>query len=81
MNQRVKTIADEIRRLTPAEREDLFGQLGWYDDGGADGTPEEIDAAWMEEVERRAQSYAQGEIQGIPAEIVIAEMRAKLKHT
>jgi putative addiction module component (TIGR02574 family) len=42
-------------------------------------TPEEIEAAWAEEIERRSAAFKSGAVQAIPAEIVLAEGRALLK--
>ena len=79
MNQRVKILADEINGLTPDERSELMDRLGVLDrDEPDDGTPEEIEAAWMEEVERRIAARERGEVTLIPAEEVIARLRAKL---
>jgi hypothetical protein len=54
MNDRVRAIVEEARKLTPRERLELFDVLEatFVGDEG-DGTPEEIEAAWIEEVERR----------------------------
>ncbi len=64
MNQRVKSLVDEARKLTPDEQWELLRQLHEVveDDEVAGGTPEEIEAAWMEEVERRAAAVARGEL-------------------
>jgi hypothetical protein len=64
MSQRVKALVDEARKLTPDEQWDLLRQLHQVldeDDEPADGTPEEIEAAWIDEVERRAAAVARGE--------------------
>lgn len=62
MNQRVKALVDEARKLTPDEQWELLRQLHEaFDDEPAEGTPEEIEAAWMEEVERRAAAVERGD--------------------
>ena len=56
MNDRVRTILDQARQLTAKERQEL---LDWFEvefasDG--EGTPAEIEAAWLDEVERRIEA-------------------------
>ncbi len=53
MNERVRAIVEETRKLSPEERLELFGLLEVEFSREQDGTPEEIEAAWIEEVERR----------------------------
>jgi putative addiction module component (TIGR02574 family) len=79
MNERVKAIVEEARKLTSDERADLVETLQYeFRDDLADGTPEEIEAAWAEEVERRIKAAERGETTFIPAEEVMAEMQARL---
>ncbi len=80
MNQRVKALVDEARKLTPDEQWELLRQLHEVveDDEVAEGTPEEIEAAWLEEVERRAAAVARGESQLIDADVVFARIQARL---
>ena len=81
MNQRVKTLVEDIRRLTPEERQELMAELSVTfedDDEPADGTPEEIEAAWAEEVERRIAARVRGETQSIDFDTAIAEARRRL---
>jgi hypothetical protein len=62
MNDRVRAIVEEARKLTPQERLELFDQLEvefTADESG--GTPEEVEAAWLDEVERRAAKAERGE--------------------
>ena len=78
MNQRVKTLVEDIRKLTPEERQELMAELSVTmgdDDEPADGTPEEIEAAWTEEVERRIAADARGETIWTPAADVMARLR------
>ncbi|MBX9927150.1 MAG: addiction module protein [Hyphomicrobiaceae bacterium] len=79
MNKRVELIIEEARKLTADEREELFARLAIEFDGEpADGTPEEIEAAWLDEVERRAAAVEKGEMDLVPSEHVFAEMRRRL---
>ena len=81
MNQRVKALVDEVRKLTPEERLELMGHLSQVidDDEPADGTPEEIEAAWIEEVERRIAAHERGETQLIDFDDAIANARRRLE--
>jgi len=80
MNKRVTSIIEEARKLSPAEREELLLRLQHEFDPGADeGTPEEIEAAWVEEVERRVDKAERGETKFVPAEEVHARIRERLK--
>ena len=79
MNKRVDTIMDEARKLTPEERDELVLRLHCeFEDGEPDGTPEEIEAAWNEEVERRTAKAERGETTWVDSEDVIARARARI---
>ena len=56
MNDRVRTILDQARRLTPKERQELLDLFEVEFASDAEGTPEEIEAAWLDEVERRIEA-------------------------
>ena len=76
MNTRVKLIIEEARKLTTEERAELMLRLQHeFDDEAADGTPEEIEAAWMEEIERRVAAFERGETTSRSHEEVMAELR------
>lgn len=79
MNKRVELIVEEARKLTPAEREELFARLQVeFDDDLADGTPEEIEAAWVEEVERRVARAERGETTFVDHNESMLALRARL---
>ena len=79
MNTRVASIIEEARKLTPQEREELLARLRYeFEDEGAEGTPEEIEAAWLEEVERRIAGVERGETTSEPSEIVHDRIRERL---
>lgn len=81
MNKRVKSIIEEARQLTPEEREELLLRLRLeFEDEGAEGTPEEIEAAWIEEVERRIERAERGETTFSPSEDVFARIRERLRN-
>jgi putative addiction module component (TIGR02574 family) len=79
MNERVRAIVEEARKLTPQERLELLDVLeATFGDEG-DGTPEEIEAAWIEEIERR---IAQAEREGtefVDFEQVMARLRQPVR--
>ena len=80
MNARVTSILEEARKLTLDEREELVLRLQVeLDKDESEGTPEEIEAAWMEEVERRAAAFERGETTSRPADEVHARIREYLK--
>jgi Putative addiction module component len=80
MNHRVRTIVEEARKLTPEERRELFDVLeAEFADEASDGTPEEIEAAWLEEVERRIAAAERGEATFVDAEEVLSRMRELIR--
>lgn len=80
MNKRVDMIIEEARKLSPEEREELMRRLPVeLDDEEADGTPEEVEAAWAEELDRRIAKAERGESIGSPAEEVHARVRERLR--
>jgi hypothetical protein len=56
MNDRVRTILDQARQLTARERQELLDLLEVEFASDSEGTPEEIEAAWLDEVERRIEA-------------------------
>jgi putative addiction module component (TIGR02574 family) len=68
--ERAELAAFLVDSLDAAELAELDGDLD-------DGTPEEIQAAWRMEIERRLAQIRSGTVKGIPAEEVFAEMRKK----
>lgn len=58
----------------PQERADLADRL-WI----SVDTPEAVAAAWDAEIERRIAHLDAGEVEAIPFEQVLAELRAKLR--
>ena len=60
-------------QLRPDERVDLAEKL-WV----SVDTPETIAAAWNEEIARRVAQLEAGEVETVPAEQVISELRTQL---
>lgn len=65
MARPVATIQDQIRQLSLAEKEEVLCALLEELDGPPDL---DVDAAWLEEIERRAQEIDSGKVQCIPAD-------------
>ena len=74
MNERVKRLTEEIRKLPPEEQADLMDELLVLTYREPDP---EIDKAWAEEAERRLVAYRRGEIEAIPLEEVMARLRKR----
>ncbi|HUG77140.1 MAG TPA: addiction module protein [Burkholderiales bacterium] len=65
-------------QLSPPDRDELVRALIASIDGEPEGTPEEIARAWDEEIERRVADLEAGRTVGIPADQVLAEIRAMI---
>ncbi|MBU1210393.1 MAG: hypothetical protein KJ587_03850 [Alphaproteobacteria bacterium] len=79
MNERVKAILDDARRLTTAERQELFELLEIeFDREAADASAGEIAAAWMREIELRSERADSRSEVFTPAESVLARMQNRL---
>lgn len=74
MNERVKRLTEEIRKLPPEEQADLIDELIVLTYRKPDP---EIDKAWAEEAERRIDALERGETQTIPYEEVMARLRKR----
>lgn len=80
MNQRIRHIIDEARKLSTGERQDLLDLLNAeFGEDVAAGTPEEIAAAWDEEVARRIERVERGEGKLYDFDEVMAELRVQLQ--
>lgn len=79
MNKRVDTIIEEARKLTLDERAELMRRLPIeLEDDAADGTVEEVEAAWIEEVERRIDKAERGRANSVDLDEVLAKARERL---
>lgn len=73
MSLTAEQIKAEAMKLPPEERADLADWL-WVS-----ATPrEEVKAAWDAEIVRRIHQLESGEVESIPAEEVLAKLKAKL---
>jgi putative addiction module component (TIGR02574 family) len=68
----VQQIVNEARQLPREQMSELFDLL--LAESFAQPDPE-IDAAWREETRRRVTEIRSGQVQGIPGEQVMAEVR------
>ncbi len=73
MARKAEELYKEALALSAEEREELKRLLSMQADSG--WASPEIEQAWMEEIERREQAYANGEVQLIPADEVFRELR------
>ena len=75
MSRAVSEIEQEIRALPDAEKERLLRALLEELDGPPDVGAEQ---AWLEEIQRRSREFDAGLVETIPADQVLADLRAKL---
>jgi putative addiction module component (TIGR02574 family) len=69
MNERVKKLSEEIRRLAPDEQAELVLAI-------RDPDPN-VEQAWAAEAERRLDAWERGETDAVPAEDVIDRLRSR----
>lgn len=74
MSISIESIEAQAMKLSPDERADLADRL-WISVAEQD----DIDAAWDAEIERRIAQLDAGEVERVPWETVIADLRAQLK--
>ena len=71
------SLLEQAKTLSTSDRELLAIRL--YESLlPAEGTPEEIAAAWHQEIHDRLDQYDRGEVNAIPADVVFAELTARL---
>ena len=76
MTALLEKIEQEARTLSREDRERLVSDLL----AGLDGAPlSETDQAWIEEAERRYDSWKAGRTEAVPAREAIGEMRKRLR--
>jgi putative addiction module component (TIGR02574 family) len=76
MARPLAVIEQEIRELSVSDKEALLRVL-WEE---LDGPPDiAVDAAWLEEVQRRSRELDEGLVESIPAEEVFARLEALIK--
>lgn len=75
MNRVIENIIAQAKTLSPHERAGLIDRL--VAELGTEDMPEDIEAAWLEVVERRADEVLSGRVKCIPLEDVEREIRQK----
>ncbi len=63
-------IINSALKLSPAERFELIEQIS----RSLDRPDPELDLLWIAEAERRLTAYRAGQVQGIPAAIVLGDL-------
>ena len=71
LEQALQLPLDEQERIARA----LYENLADHDDEDED--PAEVEAAWAEEIQRRVDEIRNGTVETIPADVVMAELRAR----
>lgn len=79
MSPRAQELLREALALPVKERADVAAQLLASLDDAAPADPAEVEAAWAEEIERRARRVMAGETAGIPWEDVRRRAEAELR--
>lgn len=81
MNKRFTAIVEEARKLTHEEKRELIDLLHieLSDDEASEGTPEEIEAAWDEEIARRVAKAERGESTFVDLDEVMQQARAMIR--
>jgi putative addiction module component (TIGR02574 family) len=76
MARAIAEIEDEIRRLPAKAQERLLHVLLEELDGPPDP---DVEAAWLDEVQRRSRELDEGPVKAVPAKEVFAKLRERLK--
>jgi putative addiction module component (TIGR02574 family) len=76
MSTVIAEIEAKIRALSPEDKTDLIRSLIAELDGPADAG---VEAAWLQEAQRRHRGVVEGKVQPVPGERVFANLRARLK--
>jgi putative addiction module component (TIGR02574 family) len=76
MARPLEEIREEIRALSTSDKEELLRSLWEELDGPMDP---DVEAAWLEEIQRRDLELEQGRVESVPAEEVFRRLRSTLK--
>ena len=71
MNERIKELTEEARRLSPSDRAQLVESVL----ESLDATDRRLDQLWLDESSDRRAAYRRGEVDAIDLEDVIAKHR------
>ena len=78
MTQRAKAVLNDALALPLNERADVAAELLASLDNSAPEDPQEVEAAWAAEIERRARRVLSGESRGDPWDLVRERTARKL---
>jgi hypothetical protein len=80
MSQTLEHIKEEIKTLRPAERFDLWRDLGKEFDPplAANDTEETVEAAWDAEIDARVKEVQEGKVELVSADESVERIRTKL---
>jgi putative addiction module component (TIGR02574 family) len=73
-------IAHAARQL-PSDEKAALAEMLLEELGSGQFATKEIEAAWIEEAERRWDAYQRGEMSSSPSEEVFARVRERIQHT
>ena len=76
MAHAVEKIAEEIRSLPPVQKAELLRSLIAELDAPSD---DDVEAAWLEEAQRRHRELVEGKVKGVPGERVFENLRSRLR--
>ena len=74
----LEQVTEEVRELSPQDREQLLARLIRDLEPAENVSPDEIERAWDKEIARRLEEIDSGKVKTIPAEEVFARIQAKL---
>ena len=75
----VEQLESELLELSSRERRRLIEVLSASLDEGTDSDPDDVEAAWAEEIRLRVEEYRAGHAETVPADEVFARLRALSK--
>jgi len=74
----LEQVTEEVRELSPQDREQLLARLIRDLEPAENFSPDEIERAWDKEIARRLEEIDSGKVKTIPAEEVFARIQARL---
>jgi len=79
MSRTLNQLRSEALRLSAESRARLATTLIESLEGGAERVEREIEAMWADEAEQRLRQHEAGEVEAVPANEVLAEIRQRLR--
>ena len=74
----LEQVTEEVRELSPQDREQLLARLIRDLEPADNLSAAEIESAWDREIARRLEEIDSGKVKAVPAEEVFARIQAKL---